>query len=109
MQEWLNFTTSELHKVFAPLFRSTTPDAYKDISKENLAKRFEWIDRQLAGKQYLMGDAFSVADPYLFTVTNWAPRVGVDISGFANIAAFRERVAARPAVQAAMKHEGLLK
>jgi glutathione S-transferase len=50
-----------------------------------------------------------VADPYLFVVTNWAPRVGVDISGFANLAAFRERVAARPAVQAAMKHEGLLK
>jgi glutathione S-transferase len=67
------------------------------------------VDGQLAGKQYLLGDGFSVADPYLFVVTNWAPRVGVDISGFANLASFRERVAARPAVQAAMKHEGLLK
>ncbi len=64
------------------------------------------MDGELAGKQYLMGD-FSVADPYLFTVTGWAPRVGVDISGFANIAAFRERMLARPAVQMAMKHEGL--
>ena len=62
----------------------------------------------MAGKQYLMGDDFSVADPYLFTVTNWAPKVGVDISGLANLAAYRARIAARPAVQAAMKEEGLL-
>ena len=59
VQEWLNFVTSELHKVFAPLFRPTTPDAFKDISKENLGKRFVWLDQQLAGKQYLMGDKFT--------------------------------------------------
>ena len=69
----------------------------------------KWADHQLAGKQYLMGDRFSVADPYLFNVTNWAPLVKVDITGFANLAAFRARMAARPAVQAAMKAEGLLK
>ena len=56
MQEWLNFTTSELHKVFGPIFRPTTPDAYKEISKENLGKRFDWLDKQLAGQPYLMGD-----------------------------------------------------
>lgn len=74
-----------------------------------MQSRLKWVDSQLAGKSYLMGDAFSVADPYLFTVTNWAPFVGIDLSGLAHIAAFRERMTARPAVQTAMKEEGLLK
>ena len=109
LQEWLNFVTSELHKVYAPLFRPTTPDAFKDISRENLGKRLTWLDKQLAGKQYLMGDTFMVADAYLFTVGNWAKFVGVDISGLAHLSAFMARVAARPAVQEALKAEGLLK
>ncbi len=71
--------------------------------------RLKWIDTQLEGKQYLMGDNFSVADAYLFTVTNWSRHVGIDTSGFANLTAFMARMAARPAVQEAMKAEGLLK
>ena len=109
LQSWLNFISTELHKGFSPLFNPATSADYKPMVIDKLMSRMKWVDGQLAGKQYLMGDAFSVADPYLFTVTNWAPRVGVDISSFANIASFRERMAARPAVQAAMKHEGLLK
>lgn len=109
MQSWLNFIGTELHKGFSPLFNPATPAEYKTMAIDKLMSRLAWVDGQLAGKNYLMGDAFSVADPYLFTVTNWAPRVGVDITGFTNITAFRERMAARPAVQAAMKHEGLLK
>ena len=109
LQSWLNFISTELHQAFSPLFNAATPADYKVIAIDKLMSRLKWVDKQLAGKQYLMGDSFSVADPYLFTVTNWAPRVGVDISGFANLVAFRERVAARPAVQAAMKEEGLLK
>ncbi|RZJ26314.1 MAG: glutathione transferase GstA [Haliea sp.] len=109
LQSWLNFIGTELHKGFGPLFNPATPAEFKTATIDKLMSRLKWVDGQLTGKSYLMGDAFSVADPYLFTVTNWAPRVGVDISGFANIAAFRERMAGRPAVQAAMKHEGLLK
>ena len=71
VQEWLNFITSELHKTFGPIFRPTTPDAFKALSKENLGKRFDWLDKQLAGKNYLMGDKFTVADAYLFTVLRW--------------------------------------
>jgi glutathione S-transferase len=108
LQSWLNFIGTEVHKGFSPLFNPATPEEYKTIAKDKLQSRLKWVDSQLAGKQYLMGDSFSVADPYLFTVTNWAPKVGVDISGLSNLAAFRERVAARPAVQAAMKEEGLL-
>lgn len=109
VQEWLNFTTSELHKSFGPLFRPTTPDAYKAISKENLGKRFDWVDKQLAGKQYLMGDKFTVADAYLFTVLRWSSRVEIDLAKWPNLKAYVDRVAARPKVQEAMKAEGLIK
>ena len=108
VQEWLNFITSELHKSFGPIFRPTTPDAFKTISKENLGKRFDWLDKQLAGKQYLMGDKFTVADAYLFTILRWSDRVKLDISPYKNIAAYMARVQARPKVQEAMKAEGLI-
>jgi glutathione S-transferase len=107
IQEWLNFITSELHKTFGPMFRPTTPDAYKDLSRENLGKRFDWVDKQLAGKQYLMGDKFSIADAYMFTVLRWSPRVNIDTSKWPNIKAYMDRVAARPKVQEALKAEGL--
>jgi glutathione S-transferase len=109
LQEWLTFIGTELHKGFSPLFNPATPEEFKTTTKTRLSQRLAWVDSQLAGQQYLMGDNFTVADGYLFTVTNWAPRVGVDITGLANLVAYRERVAARPAVQAAMKAEGLLK
>ncbi|WP_439520680.1 glutathione transferase GstA [Hydrogenophaga sp.] len=108
LQEWLTFIGTEVHKGFSPLFNPATPEDYKAATKTRLSQRLAWVDSQLAGP-YLMGETFTVADGYLFTVTNWAPRVGVDITGLSNITAWRERVAARPAVQAAMKAEGLLK
>jgi len=108
VQEWLNFITSELHKSFGPIFRPTTPDAYKTISRENLSKRFDWLDKQLAGKQYLMGDKFSVADAYLFTVLRWTARINMDLAKWPNLKAYVDRVAARPKVQEALKAEGLL-
>jgi glutathione S-transferase len=107
VQEWLNFVTSELYKSYGPIFRPTTPDEYKIISKENLGKRFDWLDKQLAGKQYLMGDKFTVADAYLFTVLRWSPRVEIDLAKWPNVKAYVDRVAARPKVQEAMKAEGL--
>ena len=107
-QEWLNFITSELHKTFGSLFRPTTPDDFKPTLRDMLGQRFDWIDKQLAGKQYLMGDTFTVPDAYLFTVLRWSPRVGIDLSKWKNITAYIDRVAARPKVQEAMKAEGLL-
>ncbi len=109
MQSWLTFVGTELHKGFSPLFNPATPEEYKTVVKDRLSSRLQWVDGQLAGKQYLMGDSFTVADGYLFTVSNWAPRVGIDISGLSNLGAFRERMLARPAVQEAMRAEGLLK
>jgi glutathione S-transferase len=109
LQEWLTFIGTELHKGFGPLFNPATPAEYKTITIDKLASRLKWTDAQLAGKTYLMGDPFTVADGYLFTVTNWAPMVGVDLSAHTHLLAYRARVAARPGVQAAMKAEGLLK
>ncbi len=109
LQEWLTFIGTEIHKGFGPLFVPTTPEDYKPQVRERLLGRLQWVDGELAGKQHLMGEHFTVADAYLFTVTNWAKPVGLDISHLKNLAAYRERIAARPAVQAAMKAEGLLK
>ena len=109
LQEWLTFIGTELHKTFSPLFVPTTPDETKAASVTKLQNRLKWVNGELAGKQYLMGDTFTVAHGYLFTVTNWASRVGVDLTPFANLLAYRERVGARPAVIAAMKAEGLIK
>ena len=84
MQEWLNFITSEIHKSFTPLFKPNTPDAYKPIAKENLANRYTYIDKQLAGRQYLMGDDFTVADAYLFTVLRWSSLHQIDLAQYRN-------------------------
>jgi len=107
VQEWLNYITSELHKTYAPMFRPTTPEEFKKVSREFLAQRFDWIDKELAGKQYLTGDKFTVADAYLFTVLRWSPRVGVDLAKWPNITAYMARIAGRPKVQEALKAEGL--
>ena len=109
LQEWLTFIGTELHKSFGPLFTPGTPEDYKPQVRERLLSRLQWVDGELAHKPYLMGEHFTVADAYLFTVSNWCGHVGVDISGLKHLAAYRERIAARPAVQAAMKAEGLLK
>jgi glutathione S-transferase len=108
MQSWLTFIGTELHKTFTPLFRPETPEAYKTIARDKLLSRLQYVDGQLAGKNYLMGNNFTVADAYLFTVSNWTVPMKVDISGMPNLIAFRSRMSTRPAVQAAMKAEGLM-
>ncbi len=109
VQEWLNFITYEIHKAFSPLFRPTTPDEYKKIAKDNLANRFKWLDQQLAGKDYLMGKQFTVADAYLFTVLRWTVPMQIDLAQWPNLKAYFDRVNARPAVNQALKEEGLVK
>ena len=109
LQSWLNFVTSELHKGFSPLFNPSMPEEAKKIFRDRLATRFAELDKHFAKNEYLLGKSFSVADAYLFVVSNWASRVDVDLSPFANVLAYRKRVGARPAVQAAMKAEGLIK
>ena len=109
LQEWLNFIGTELHKGFSPLFNPATPAEYKPMVISKLHDRLKFTEGELAGKQYVMGDAFSVADAYLFTVTGWASHVGIDLAPYPNILAYRARVGARPSVIAAMTAEGLIK
>lgn len=109
LQEWLNFIASELHKGFSPLFNSKTPDEYRVIAKENLAKKFAFLDKTLEGRDYLMGKTFTVADAYVFTILNWRHNLKIDISAFKNLEAYLARVGARPKVKQAMQAEGLLK
>ena len=109
LQEWLNFITSELHKQFSPLFDSTTPDEVKTKQREKLAKRYDWIAQQLGDKEYLTGSTFTVADTYLFTVTNWTKSTGVDMARWPVLQNYMKRVAERPRVQEAMNAEGLIK
>jgi glutathione S-transferase len=109
LMEWLNFITSELHKTYTPLFNPAAPEEYKQMARETLAKRYAFVDEKLAGKSYLMGEQFTVADGYLFTVTNWARIVKFDLAPYPNVVAFQDRVRHRPKVQDAMKAEGLIK
>jgi glutathione S-transferase len=101
VNEMLAYINSELHKSYAPLFNPATPPEARAERQEYLRKRYGIVEKQLQGKQYLFGEQFTVADAYLYTVTNWRNFINLDLSAFPNLMAFQERVAARPAVQAA--------
>jgi glutathione S-transferase len=104
--EWLAFVTSEVHKGFSPLFSPKLSDDTKQFFRDKLATRFELLDKHLQGKTYLMGDTFTVADAYLFTVLRWTVPLKVDIAKWTNLKAYFSRVHERPAVMAALEAEG---
>lgn len=105
LQEWLSFISTEIHKNFSPMFNPNMPAEAKTIFKDKLKSRYTWLDEQLADKPFVTGEHFTVADCYLFTVTNWAKPMGLDISGCANLMAWHARIGERPAVQAAIAAE----
>ena len=107
LQSWLTFIGTELHKSFSPFFNPAAGDDWKAIARANLERRLAYTDAQLAGKSYLLGEDFTVADAYLFTVLSWAKFIKLDLAQWPNLAAYQARVAARPKVQAALKAEGL--
>ena len=109
LQEMLGYINSELHKTYSPLFKPETPDAVREERKEYLRKRYRLLEERLARHPWLVGDRFTVADAYLFTVTNWARHVAFDLSEFPAVLDFQQRVAARPHVQTALEAEGLVK
>jgi glutathione S-transferase len=107
--EWLTFISSEIHKGFGPLWKPDTPAETKDAARAHLAKRFAYLDQQLAGRSFLTGERFSAADAYLFTVLNWTNFHNIDLAPYRNLKGYVQRVASRPAVQQALEAEGLLK
>lgn len=110
VQQWLTFISSELHKSFSPwLFHKETADSTRTAVKEKLATRLADVEAQLAGREWLVGDRFTVADAYAFTILSWAPMLGMSLAGMPNLSVWMARVRARPQVQAALRAEGLLK
>ena len=109
LMEWLNFIATELHKQFGPLWDPSTPDVVRASQKAKLATRFELIAKTLEAQPYLTGESFTIADAYLFTVLNWAPMLKVELAPFPALQHFQARVAARPAVHAALVAEGLVR
>lgn len=107
LAEWLNFISTEIHKAYSPLFNPNMPQEGKQVFIDKLLERYRFVDDKLAGKDYLMGSQFSVADAYLYTVTRWATPMKIDLSKFAHLAAFMQRMEARPAVQKALQEQGL--
>jgi glutathione S-transferase len=108
LQEWLTFINSEIHKNFSPLFGAASEDVKAD-SKAKLAKRFDYVNKELVGKDYLLGANFTVADAYLFVMLTWANHLKLDLAPHSNLHVFFAKVFARPKVHAAMKAEGLVK
>ena len=107
LQSWLTFIGTEVHKSFSPFFNPKAPQEWKDIARANLERRLAYVAQQLEGRDYLLGSEFSVADAYLFTVLNWSKFIKLDLGAWPLLVAYQARVAARPAVQAALKAEGL--
>ena len=108
--KWLTFVSSELHKVFSPwLWHKETADSTRKTVKDKLALRFVELDEHLADRSYLMGDGFTVADAYCFTIVSWAPMLGMSLKAYPNLQAFLARVAQRPAAHEALVAEGLAK
>ena len=106
---WLAYITSELHKSFSPLFHPNTPEEYKTILRAKLEAQFKYLDEALKQDEYLQGDHFTVADAYLFTILRWGFVMKFDMNEYKHLMAYFERIAKRPAVQAALVEEGLKK
>jgi len=107
--EWLAFVSSEIHKAYSPLFREDATEATKQYTLANLTRRLDHLNRMLANKNFLMGEQFTVADCYLFTVLSWSPHVKLDLGKWPELKRYVERIGQRPHVIEALKAEGLIK
>ncbi len=108
LQQWLNFISTEIHKSFSPLFNPEAPEVVKQLAIDTLMKRLETVAVHLSSRSFLLGENFSVADIYLFVTLSWGPYVNLDMSSWPALVRYLDRISARPAVQKAMKEEGLI-
>jgi glutathione S-transferase len=109
LQEWLNFISTELHKQFSPLFDPACESTLRARQIEKIGGRFDWVTKQLGARDHLMGSAFTAADAYFYTMLTWCRHVGIDLSKWPVLTAYKARVEQRPQVQEALKAEGLVK
>jgi len=109
LMEWLSFINSELHKGFTPLFMKDAPQDMKEYVRGRLTHRIDYLEQAMAGRSFLMGEQYTVADPYLFTVLSWAGHANIDLAHWPQLSRYEQRMRERPNVQAALKAEGLVK
>jgi glutathione S-transferase len=109
LMEWLSFINSEVHKQFTPLFRQDAPEDTKEYARKNLGVRLDYLQRTIGSGSFVMGEQYTVADPYLFTVLSWGSHVNVDLGRWPELKRYVERIGQRPPVIEALKSEGLLK
>ncbi|WP_217126062.1 glutathione transferase GstA [Hydrogenophilus thiooxidans] len=109
LQQWLNFISTEIHKSYSPLFKPNTSQDHKNFARDLLTTRLEYVAHELAHRPYLLGERYSVADIYLFVTLSWAPYVALDLTKWPSLTQYQTRVGSRPAVQAALRAEGLIK
>jgi len=109
VQEWLNYIATEVHKGISPFFNPKASAEWKQVLSETLATRFAFLAKSLEGRPYLMGEGYTVADSYLYNILRWTRPHNIDLAPWPALPAFMARVEARPAVQAALKAEGLTK
>jgi glutathione S-transferase len=107
--EWLNYVATEIHKGIGALFNPKLTDPWKEVLREGIVPKFDYLSKRLEGKSYAFGDGFSVIDGYLFTVLGWPQYVGIDLAKWPVLKSYADKIAQRPAVQAALKAEGLVK
>ena len=105
LQEWLNYIATEIHKGTSPLFNPKFPEDLRKAAKDRLVDRYAYVNKQLAGKTFLMGDTFTVADCYLYTIWTWLPRVNVELTDMPNLTSYMQRLGERPAFKAALEAE----
>lgn len=108
VQQWLNYIATEMHKAHVPMFKADYPADAKQRAIDAITRAYDHVSAALDGRPYLTGDSFTVADAYLFTILNWHTFIAIDLTPWPVLVAYQARVAARPAVQAAMREEGLL-
>jgi len=109
LMEILNYLSSDVHKTFGPLFNPASTADAKKAAVEGLGKKFDWLNTHIGEKKFLMGDHFTVADAYLFTLLSWTSHVGIDLGKWPVLSSYIARVRSRPKVQEALKAEGLIK
>jgi len=109
LAEWLNYIATEIHKSFGPLWHADNPEEVKEAARKSLFHKFDYVNKRLASKPYLMGETYTVADAYLFTIVNWTKFLKIDLAPWPALQQFMVRIAARPAVQKTLQAEGLVK
>jgi glutathione S-transferase len=108
VQQWLNYIATEMHKAHVPLFKADYPQSSKEIALAKVKQAYDFVSDALAKRPFLIGDQFTVADAYLFTIVNWHGFINLDLTSWPVLVEYQARVAARPAVRRAMREEGLL-